>query len=126
MHASRAAWFFGVRHLSRRLAGDDEVFKVARRRFRVLAARAQVRSCKEGPHCLHPRRLHRTFARASAPGCPSASRIVLFWHNDLAWTDGGHVFLLCRTVATVTDIDSSNGHNLPLLVLFRIILSQRN
>lgn len=34
--------------------------------------------------------------------------------------------LLCRTVATGTDIDSCNGHNLPLLVLFRIILSQRN
>lgn len=34
--------------------------------------------------------------------------------------------LLRGTVARVTDIDVSNGHNLPLLVLFRVVLRQRN
>lgn len=99
---------------------------MARRSFCVLAARAQVRSCKEGPHCLLPLRLHRTPARASAPGCLSASRIVLSGTMTLRGRKADTFSLLCRPVATVTDIDSGNGHNLPLLVLFRIVLSQRN
>lgn len=34
--------------------------------------------------------------------------------------------LLCRTVADVTAVHRTNGHNLPLLLLFRVVLSQRN
>eukprot|EP00170_Pyropia_yezoensis_P005239 contig_21356_g5253 len=35
-------------------------------------------------------------------------------------------FLLCRTVADVTGKNTSNGHNLPLLLLFHIVMNQRN
>lgn len=34
--------------------------------------------------------------------------------------------LLCRTVAEVTEKNATNGNNIPLLLLFRILLSQRN
>lgn len=34
--------------------------------------------------------------------------------------------LLCRTVADVTGKNTNNGHNLPLLLLFRIVMNQRN
>lgn len=34
--------------------------------------------------------------------------------------------LLCRTVADITAKNTTNGHNMPLLLLFRIIMSQRN
>lgn len=34
--------------------------------------------------------------------------------------------LLCRTVASVTEKNSSKGNNLPLLLLFRVVMSQRN
>lgn len=34
--------------------------------------------------------------------------------------------LLCRTVADITAKNATNGHNLPLLLLFRVFMSQRN
>lgn len=34
--------------------------------------------------------------------------------------------LLCRTVADITAKNTTDGHNMPLLLLFRIIVSQRN
>lgn len=34
--------------------------------------------------------------------------------------------LLCRTVAVVTANNSVNGHNLPLLLLFKVVTGQRN
>lgn len=34
--------------------------------------------------------------------------------------------LLCRMVVDVTAKNTTNGHNMPLLLLFRIVMSQRN
>lgn len=34
--------------------------------------------------------------------------------------------LLCRTVAVVTAKNTVNGHNLPLLLLFKVVTGQRN
>lgn len=34
--------------------------------------------------------------------------------------------LVCRSVANVTAMHRTNGHNLPLLLLFRVVVGQRN
>lgn len=34
--------------------------------------------------------------------------------------------LLCRTVADITAKNTTNGYNMPLLLLFRVVMSQRN
>lgn len=64
------------------------------------------------------------------PNCPSSYRsssTALVALVAVAMMGPAECFsLLCRTVAEVREKNSANKNNLPLLLLFRVIMSQRN